>query len=180
MAETIDLQVIVPTLPPGGCIDPQIRSFMQQLRVLFPAGYALHITGPNEPSVEERDYLWDKTDSITGALLGTFSWSALYGLWLKPHWIGASVPSNERRIYLGSLTSLETFDGGESATVSDTTGPFWKEDTDFQDKWPLGVGATLSTVATDQDVFDDATPGAPQGRGVYFIKPTGRIYDRAT
>lgn len=152
---------------------------MGQIRVLFPSQYSLFIIGSSEPTVEQRDYAWMKTDAITGIIQGIFTWSALYGLWLKPHWNANTVPSSERRAWIGSLTSLQSYDGGESATVSETTGPFWERDTNMDDKFPLGVGSTLGVVATAQNVFDDATPGAPQAYGVYWIKPTGRIYDRA-
>ena len=180
MAQTIDLEVIAPTLPPGSCLDPEIPALIAQTRVLFPSQFSLFIKGANEPTVEQRTYGWMKTDAITGVIQGIFTWSALYGLWLKPHWTNNSVPNNERRIWVGSLTALETYDGGESSTVSDTTGPFWQQATAMADKFPLGVGGTIPTVGTNDDVFDVGTPASPQGHGVYFVMPTGRLYDRSS
>lgn len=179
MSDNIDLTVIAAALPAGSCLDPNIVVQIGKTRVLFPSNYSLFIKGSNTPSVEQRTYAWIKTSSLTGEIEGVFTWLPSYGLWGKRHF-PSGVPTNERRIYVGSLTSLETYDGGESATVSDTTGPFWEEDTDFRDKLIAGVGpSTFTTVATDYNVY--ATGSAdPKERSVYIIKPTGRIYDRSS
>ena len=84
-----------------------------------------------------------------------------------------------RQIWIGTLTSLETYDGGESGTISQSTGAFWENDALFSDKWPLGVGVTALLPATDYTVFDVGTPAGPQARGVYVIKRTARIYRRS-
>ena len=80
---------------------------------------------------------------------------------------------------MGSLTNLESYDGGEPGTISQSTGSFWVQDTAFTDKWPLGVGALIAAPLGTLSVFDDATPGVPDAIGIYVIKPSGRLWDRA-
>lgn len=144
------------------------------LIVTFPGNYTAWNFGPNQPGNSDRSRPWLVTDGADNAPLGVATWSPTYGKWIAPH---PTPPSGDLRVlWVGSLTSLETYDGGEAGTVTDTTGPFWEADTAFDDKFPLGVGATITTVATNDDVFDDATPGAPQARSVYFLKRTTRIY----
>lgn len=168
--------------PPGFCGGAQqIADFItQNLQVLLPGTISFFIISPDEPSVEFRDRLWVKTDAATNTVIGYFTYSPFYGKWLANHWQfnGGVPPTNKREIFTGSLTDLETYDGGESGTVSDTTGPFWEQDTVFSDTWPLGIGATIPTPLTTAQVFTVTTPADPKAIGVYFIKPTGRIYDR--
>ncbi len=123
---------------------------------------------------------WNKIDASTGQSLGLFEWNYITGGWTKNHWNGGVIPTNERRIFIGSLLALESYDGGESGTVSQSTGPFWQRDTDFDNAWPLGIGALIVAPLATLQVFDDATPGDPKAIGVYFIKPTARIWDRAS
>jgi hypothetical protein len=174
MADTIDLQVIAPTPASGSCVDSYLIQLMGQIRVLFPSQYSLTLTGPNEPTVEQRDYVWVKTDSITNEIVGTFTWSPFYGLWIYAH---PSLPeTSERRLWVGSLVSLETFDGGESATVSATTGPFWEQDTDYNDKFIVGANGT----AVGSDYASNITGGAADDAlGTYIIKRTARRYVRS-
>jgi hypothetical protein len=182
MAESVNLQVIAPTVPAGSCLNPELTQLIGKTQVLFPAEFSLSIRNPNEPTVEQRDYVWFKTDPITNEIVGTFTWSGVYGLWIQPHFGTGGVPLNERRIYIGSLTSLDTYDGGETGTATETRGPFWIADTNFQNRFPVGVGSYAGTVDTDAGDAPSLTsaPGNPDGRGVYFIKPSGRIYDRSS
>jgi hypothetical protein len=149
-------------------------------RVLLPVDVSFFIAGPNEPTVEQRSLVWVKTDAATEVIVGLYRWSPLYSAWLRNHWefIGGVPPTYERRLFFGTLNQLETHDGGESGTVTNTTGPFWEVDSTKADKWPIGVGTEVVTVNTTAQVFDDAVPGDPAAVGVYFIKPTGRLFDR--
>jgi hypothetical protein len=173
MADNIDLQVIAPTAVPGSCVDPYLLQLMGQIRVLFPAQFSLILIGPNEPTVEQRAYVWVKTDSITDEITGIFTWSPFYGIWLYPY---ASPPeSSERRLWVGTELSLETFDGGESATVSATTGPFWEKDDDFDDQVLTGAG----TPAVGVNQAFGTTGANYSRRGIYIIKRTARKYVRS-
>jgi hypothetical protein len=176
------ITIFVPPLPAGFCLSAaNIQNHLTQITAELPGDFTVWNVGPNEPTVENRGKPWLKTDNTTGVWTGTFTYSPTFGLWLRPHWGGnGSPPFNERRLFSGTLTDLETYDGGEPGTVSDVTGPFWERDTNWNDKWPLGVGTLIPVVETDLQVFDDAVPGDPKARGAYFIKPTGRLYDRSS
>ena len=136
--------------------------------------------------MNDRDKPWLKLDAITGTIVGIFSWSPTYGQWLSNHWLyaGQTPPLNERRMFVGTLTDLETYENGEGGTVSATTGPFWALDSAFNGMMPYGAFAgsmTTTPIITPlvTSVFD--TTGAatdPEAIGVYFIKPSGRIFDR--
>lgn len=147
------------------------------LTVTFTGSFAT-VTSATVPEVKYQDAVWIRTDETTGAVLGLYTFSTTYNVWISYHWPKNFIPTREKKLFVGNLAQLEVFDGGEAGAVTATTGPFWEVDTLWNDKFPLGVGVTIATPGTDADVFDDATPGAPQGRGVYFIKPTARIFDR--
>ncbi|HEU4344055.1 MAG TPA: hypothetical protein VFU31_21075 [Candidatus Binatia bacterium] len=171
----------IPPLPAGFCLSPvAVHNLLTQITGELPGEFTVWNVGPNEPSVENRSKPWLKIDSSTGVWTGIFSYSPAFGLWLQPHWHNGVPPFNERRLFVGSLTDLETYDGGSPGTVSDVTGPFWERATEFDNKWPLGVGTLIPNVATDAQIFDDAVPGDPKARGVYFIKCTSRLYDRSS
>lgn len=181
MPSDVDLQVIPATFQPGYCprSNQQLANDIAAgMRVIFPGEFGLIIIGSTEPIVEYRDRIWMKVDATSNILLGVFTWSTLYGLWVTPHWKNNEPPTDGVFMFKGTLTELETYDGGEPGTISDVTGPFWVQDTDFADKFPLGVGATITTPDTDALVFDVGAPAAPNARSVYFIKPSGRLMDR--
>lgn len=180
MAEQTEMTVIVPTLPPGFCNSPaDIVGLFRQLQVLFPGTYTIPNFGPDQPSIENRWRPWIKTDPTTNVVQGVYAWAPTFGLWLKSHWINDQPPTDERRLFVGDATDVDTYDGGSAGTVSATSGPFWQIDTDFSDKGIIGVGGTHTPVATDFQVFEATTQDDPKLRTVYFIKPTGRLYDQA-
>ncbi len=176
------LEVDVTPFPAGTCFSNNqdlANAIAQSLQVIFPGSLTPWNIGSDTPSVDFRDRPWLKTDAVTGTILGVFTWSPFYGAWLQNHWQynGNNPPTNERRIFVGTLTNLETYDGGEAGTVSDITGPYWVQDTTFNDSAAVGVGTLAVTPGAS---FTISTPGAGtlSGVGVYFIKPSGRIFDR--
>jgi len=180
--DDIILRTEVSPFPPGFCPannQELANAIAESIEVFLPNEFAFAIMGPNQPTVEQRGRIWAKTDASTGVIVGFFTWNLVVGAWTKNHWNGGVVPTYERRIFVGTLTQLETYDGGEAGTVSQSTGPFWQRDTAFSDLWPLGVGTLIAAPLGTLAVFDDATPGVPNAIGVYFIKPTTRLWDRA-
>lgn len=178
--KTIRLPLNYTPLPPGVCFQTWtgfLASLASSSYVELSGDVAPLNYGSTQPAANLRDRPWMVLDSVSNAPvqgIGLANWSPVYGQWVVQHTAPAS--GAERRIYVGSLTDLETYDGGSSGTVSDTTGPFWQEDTAFQDKFPLGVGTTSPLVATNKDTFNNGTPGAPQSRSVFIVKRTSRIY----
>jgi len=180
--DDIILRTAVSPFPPGYCpaTNQQFADdIAAALEVFFPGEFALTIKSSSQPTVEQRSMTWNKVDASTGQSVGYFEWNLTVGQWTKLHWPGGVIPTNERRLFIGSLLSLEAYDGGESGSVSASTGPFWERDTAFSDKWPLGVGTLIAAPLGTLSVFDDAVPGVPDAIGVYVIKPTARYLDRA-
>lgn len=151
----------------------------QNMQVVLPGSISFFVTQSNEPTVEQHSLTWQKTDPSTGVIIGEFRWSPVFGVWLKNHWSTGVPPFAERKIFTGSLNDLALFDGGENSTVSDTTGPFWVEDSAFADKSLLGVGAAIPLPLVTAPEF---VTGAndPKFIGVRFIKASGRLYDRGS
>lgn len=178
----IILRTAVSPFPPGFCPASNqalADAIADSMEVFFPGEFALTIKSPNQPTVEQRTYTWNKTDASTGQSVGYYEWNTIVGQWTRNHWPGGVIPTLERRLFVGTLNQLEVYDLGEPGTVSQSTGPFWERDTAFSDLWPLGVGALIAAPLGTLAVFDDATPGVPNAIGCYFVKPTQRIWDRA-
>lgn len=100
--------------------------------------------GPTAPAASDQDKLWVKTSA--GAPIGQFIY--FNGAWVWPHEVPAS--GSERRMWVGSLADLQTYDGGSVGAVGAATGPFWEEDVAFRDRIPMGVGPAIAlAVATN-------------------------------
>jgi hypothetical protein len=184
MADETEMDVRIPPLPAGFCLSAtSIHDLLTQIQVFFPAQFVVWNTGPDQPTVEQRSRPWHKTDPSTSVGVGDFDYSPVFGLWLKNHWVnnGGNPPFNERKIFIGSLTDLELFDGGSPGTVSPVTGPFYEVDTTFANLIPVGVGVFAPNVNVAIPAPKIASAGAagtdPGAMGVYFVKATGRIYD---
>lgn len=113
------------------------------------------IVSDTTPAVADRDKVWFKLDG-SGVLTRPYYYAS--GEWLAAH---PDEPSSGKRIlFVGDSSSVETLDGGESATVSDTTGPFWEIDTEFAARFPIGVGTTTNGTGvsvTDKGGADEVT-----------------------
>lgn len=178
----VQLPVTFTEFPPGTCFGTDsdlANAIAGNLVVTFPGSLTPWNIGAQVPSVDNRDKPWLKTDALDGSVIGVFSWNTVQAQWTSNHWQnnGGTPPLQERRIFVGTLTDLETYDGGSPGTVSAVTGPYWVQDTALTDGFPVGVGA--NEVATPLAVNKNFTQGAafPQAVGVYFIKPSGRIFD---
>jgi hypothetical protein len=178
----IILRTAVSPFPPGYCPTTNQQfadDIAAAIEVFLPNEFAFAIKSSSQPTVEQRDRIWAKVDNSTGVIIGFYTWNTVVGQWVKNHWPLGVIPTNERRIFIGSLLALESYDGGESGTISQSTGSFWVQDTAFTDKWPLGVGTLIAAPLSTLSVFDDAVPGVPDAIGVYVIKPSSRLWDRA-
>ena len=131
------LKIIPGTLPAGYCYPSNPQTLNNDILTrasvsLASSGFTVVITSGSQPPATDRDKLWMNTldDRI-------YRWT---GAWTSRHPFSAS--SKVRYWYLGTLTELETFDGGEAGVPAGaSTGPMWEEDTDFIGRIPLHVGA---------------------------------------
>jgi hypothetical protein len=94
--------------------------------------------GPTYPAINNRIFPWLDQD-------GNW-WIYDQSLWLRKNIVAAS--GYDRRIYVGTTTDLLSYDGGDgTATATSTTGPMWEVDTEFEARFPVGVGAFVASGA---------------------------------
>lgn len=93
--------------------------------------------GPTYPAINNRIYPWLDENGQW--------WIYDQGFWLRKNPVTAAY---ERRIYVGTTTDLLSYDGGDgTATATTTTGPMWEVDTEFEARFPVGVGAFVASGA---------------------------------
>ena len=93
--------------------------------------------GPTYPAINNRIYPWLDENGQW--------WIYDQGFWLRKNPVTAAY---ERRIYVGTTTDLLSYDGGDgTATATSTTGPMWEVDTEFEARFPVGVGAFVASGA---------------------------------
>lgn len=162
------------SLLPGLCFKTEqarLNAFSSVQYVEFPANFSRVIISPNQPTVEEQSALWIQTDAF-GNPINQFLFSSQFGGWVWFHmW-----PANDARMVLftGDSGDVALLDGGDAGAITATTGAFWRIDSDFTDKLPIGGGATVPEGA-DANKFS-AGSAYPALRGCYFIRRTARIY----
>jgi hypothetical protein len=117
------------------------------------------VIGSQPPNTTDTATEWIKTDPNTNAYIGTFTFSPQYGIWITPY--KPDPTTQEWRIWRGSAAGILTYDGGENAPISDTTGPFWQEDTSM-------IGPTNSNAASLLAVFGG-------GYGAGNSQPVGTV-----
>lgn len=125
------------TVPPDACftsVSEMYQLFISITSAYVNGNYSLYNFGESKPSVNDTDKPWVRT--VNGFPDRVYVYQN--GYWLSPH----SVPAdgNERRLWVGTLAELKTYDGGEDADVSDFAGPFWEVDDAMSAKFPVGVG----------------------------------------
>lgn len=148
------------TLPPSTCIT-DLQEFVNQIfanaygTLDTTASIAKVIVSEQEPSADQRDYLWIRINPSTHAYDKAYNY--LNGYWISPHAIAPS--SGVRQIWEGDPADIATLDGGSSGTVGDATGPMWEIALAFAGRMPIGVG-TLSGAGTA--IASGSTGGADQ------------------
>jgi hypothetical protein len=151
MADNIQCVVNVGSLPPAAKF-PDWQTLVNEigkiLNVYLPGAYSPINYGSTTPTAENQDRPWVRTN-VDGSPDRVYVY--YNGKWVSPHPITGA--SSYRALWVGSLASLYSFDGGDGTdpTViapTATTGAMWQEDTDFQDKIPMGVLAATGQVPT--------------------------------
>jgi hypothetical protein len=110
-----------------------------------PGPYTIWNFGSTVPLVADQDRPWMRLDA-EGRPDGPYVF--YNSQWVRKHPVPHG-PNGVRQIWTGTPDELKTFDGGEDATVGDSTGPFWEIDTDFAARIPMGVGTTAGGQAID-------------------------------
>lgn len=87
------------------------------------------------PAAEDRDKPLLKTNA-DGTPASAVWYSYASGNWLGKHPLVPGIVV----MYEGSEASITALDGGEAATVTASTGPFWEKVTNMDAKFPIGPG----------------------------------------
>ena len=107
--------------------------------------------GPTTPTLNNQVYPWLDED-------GNW-WVRNQGNWARKN----PVPINslERRIFIGTTTDLQTYDGGNTNAPSAFSGPMWEVDTAFEARFPVGAGtfATSGVVSVNGTTTSTAVAG---------------------
>ena len=131
------------SLPSGYCWPSSPQTYANDIVALITSyvngEFSSLVMSESAPDSDYNDLPWIKVDS-SNSLIGLFTFSADAAAWARTHPIEAS--SDVRQIWVGSEADLKTYDGGEDTTVTVSTGPFWEIDTDFEFRFPLGVGTS--------------------------------------
>ena len=130
-----------------------VRQLEKILAAYLPGQYTLLNTGNSTPLVEDQDRPWFRynADGSPDRLYKFHN-----GKWVAKNPVAAV--ALERRIWVGSLIALRSYDGGDGTTdvPTDTTGAMWEEDSAFAAKFPVGVGAfeASGTIQVAQSTTD--------------------------
>lgn len=146
------LTLIPPTVPEDYCNLTQQEQINLLIKGIVISGSAdpSILFQSTAPGIDDRDKAWGRTDA-SGRFLGKV-YTYFSGFWVSLH---PYSPSGDIRIlFLGPSGDIGNFDGGSSGDpVGDYTGPMWERDTNFNDRIPMGVGASLATTV-DTDFGD--------------------------
>ena len=131
------------TVPPDACfnnVSELYDLFIGTTTAYVNGNYSLFNYGENKPSTDDTDKPWIRTVGNLPDRVYVYA----SGYWLSKHQTPAG--GDERRIWVGSLADLKTYDGGADEDVNDFSGPFWEVDEGLAAKFPVGVGEFLSGV----------------------------------
>lgn len=148
------LPLLPGTLPVGVCFtgpsaeQERLNAYMAASNAVLEAGQSFYNFGDSPPSVANQAYPWLRT---TDGRWYTFS-----GKWIAP----TNYSIFERRLFIGTLDDLKTYDGGDTGSAGPTSGPMWEEDPEFVGRVPIGPGLIPATApALTIDVATDGGEG---------------------
>ena len=184
-----------PTFPPGYCFPATPQQLFNDAitfgeAVNIPSTSFGSIVSATVPASTARNLIWFKVDANNN-FIAAYSFSQQYNLWVVKHPLppadtANTVDAGERRIYMGTLVGLQSYDGGDggtNATIGDTTGPMWQQDTIWSNTGvgysPVGIPSTVFAITTPGTHVNTNTGTATSAVGVmgcYFIMRTARLY----
>lgn len=149
-------------LPEGYCFtgfDRFALDLVQNMTGYLPGQYGTVIVSETEPSADDRDKPWLKL--LPGGAPTGKTFIYYLGKWVYPNPIEPG--ADERKIWVGNESDVWSYDGGDGTDPSSnaptaTTGAMWERDTDFNFRFPLGVGTSPAPYSTTVSV--GATGGA--------------------
>lgn len=143
----IPVYLTAPTLPTGTCYPATVQelanllfgSTQAQMESAIVPGFFTQ--GADVPEVDARDYPWLRTAGDN--LDGWYTWDGASLGWVRPHRVPAS--GKEIIIWKDSESALWAYDGGDGEDPvahppTAATGAMWVRDTDFDFRFPIGIG----------------------------------------
>lgn len=172
-----NITITADALPEGYCYKADPNDFLQDIAALLhgtmPVGYSGFLFGSDTPDTngnpDNQDKPWIRTLE-DGSFDGVYTFgtpNGSTGMWVRPH---PSPPNgNERRIWVGTESSLWAYDGGNGENPAtdpptETTGAMWVVDTAFAFKFPLGAGTNATAYGGVNSVVQ--VGGVADGAGV--------------
>lgn len=137
------LSVVPANLPEGACFateQERLIAFARYLRVVLPGNYSTVNTGSSTPNANDRDKKWIR-DNPDGSPDGTYTF--FDGTWKRKHPLDPGFIG----LFTGSSSEIPTLDGGEAGVITTISGAFWEVATEFNARFPLGVGTLPSSTA---------------------------------
>ena len=132
------ITLTAPTLPLGYCpatYQNLALDIINGTQAAFNStvGNSFFNTGASAPAVNNQIFPWFDNDGQWWIFSG--------GVWTRENPIPPN--SGERKIWVGTISDLQAYDGGDgtAATPSTYVGAMWEVDTLFDARFPVGVGA---------------------------------------
>lgn len=146
-----ELPIIESGTPAGLCyttLSNDIAIIAQYLRAVF-SGNEINI-GTSTPAAENRGKPWIRTNS-DGTDDGV--WTYYNGFWIQKHpmAVGSVI------MFEGASGDITTFDDGESAAITNITGPFWQEITEMKGRSPMhpGIFASGASIGVGDNIGEE-------------------------
>jgi len=149
------LPLLPGTLPTGYCFtdwQQTLNDFANNMQAVLANGRSYYNIGDTKPAPEFQAFPWLRTTDGR--------WYVFSGVWRSPN----NYDGNERRLWVGDLTQLVTYDGGSAGTVSPTTGPMWVTDDQYIGRVPMGPGNIPGTTGPKT-----LAVGEQYGQGEYTL-----------
>ena len=132
------ITLTAPTLPLGYCpatYQNLALDIINGTQAAFNStvGNSFFNTGASAPAVNNQIFPWFDNDGQWWIFSG--------GVWTRENPTPAL--SGERKIWVGTISDLQAYDGGDgtAATPSTYAGAMWEVDAAFSARFPVGVGA---------------------------------------
>ena len=172
------IQLTPPNFPLNYC-PPNYQQFANdiisgtQATFLSAIGNSFFNYGATTPAINNQIFPWLDTDGNWWIFNG--------GFWSRKN--PSPAEGEERRIYVGTTTSLQSYDGGDGTPYSGNiyTGAMWEVDTAFDARFPVGAGTfaasgavsvngtTTSTAVAGEDQHTLVTGEMPQHNHVLDV-----------
>src|SRR6185503_15276765 len=119
------LPIVAEGVPDDLCFDNWSAAIPIMAQYLFARFTGNEInTGSSTPAAADRTKPWIRANS-DGTDDGV--WQFYNGFWIQKH----PLPQGAIIMWEGAIAAIDAYDGGETAAVTNITGPFWERMTEM-------------------------------------------------